>query len=311
MKHKIRNIKTISILLILCSLHILLNTSVHAQQRTSQIIKVSPVILNITLDPGKTYVYPITITNFLDTALPLRVSFTDFDTQDKSGAYILGNTQSSPLISWSSIDKSQLILNPYSSEKINLTIHIPQKVPFGGYYATMFLQPLTPFQKINASAVVPRIGVLLLANVSASDLESKKASILNFDFTQSVYEKGPPDVRFAVKNESLYHYSVKPFVLITPLIGRGKRFSLVEKFVFPGKTRIWENLVPLYTYGLYKATLDVSLGQGKQISESRYIVVFPIVKCLEIMLGIVLFLFLVKKRGNLKKATKSLLGKNT
>jgi hypothetical protein len=306
--------KIVNILAILLFLFCFLSfTSVRAQEKTNQILfKISPSIINISLLPGKTYNYTLTIENLSNSPLPLSSTLEDFQTtEDNEGYALTETTTQSPLIQWITIDKTDLILKAKEKQNIHLTVTIPNRVNLGGYYALLFFHPIMS----NTNAQIPlstKVGVLLLANVGVPDVKKKRGEITQFSLDKFIYNKGPITTHFSFKNTLLHFYSVKPFLTISPLFGKPQKFLFEEKFTFPGKMRKWDEVINLdsYSNGIYKATLGISVGEGKQITQSVYFIAFPWkITILTIMsIGILIWIFKNKKR--IVKALKILFSKS-
>ena len=270
-------------------------------------MRVSPVILNLSLVPKKQYNYTITVENLLDTPLPLRTTLEDFQTQDEEGGYILNSTHASPLLSWVSFDKKELIIPPHAKETVALRITMPPKIQIGGYYGIVFFEPVLS----KATTQIPlssKVGVLMLANIGVPSNNSVKGEIVQFKLDKFLYQKGPISYLLRFKNTELLFYSAKPFLTLKPLFGKEQKFYLEEKFVFPGKTRRWESSVelPNYWHGLYKATLAVSTGQGKQIIKETYLMAFPIAFAVGITFLLLVIIFIFKRRKRFSKVMKVL-----
>ncbi len=272
---------------------------------TKPFIRVSPVILNITLSPGKSYEYDLKVDNLLSSPLPVRAVLDNFEPTDEDNS---AQTQISPLVSWITYDPKDMIIPAKTQKIIHLKVNIPSRVPVGGYYATLYLEPVLPSQRTaQTTSIHTRIGVIMLANIGVPGL-TRQAEIIQFSFDKWLYEKGPVKLTFRTKNLSLYHFSAKPFVILKPLFGPARKLEIEEKIILPGKSRNWTKdlELPDYWHGLYKATLAVSVGNGQQIIRSTYIFGLPFNK-LAIFIGlIVLFLFVIRRRKNWKKFFRTL-----
>ena len=280
---------------------------VHAQQST-QILRVSPAILNIILSPGKTYTYKITVQNLLAVSLPLHTGLDDLSPSDDDTT---SAREVSPLLSWIALNPTDMIIPPHESREIALTLKLPAKIPLGGYYGDVLLEPVLPASSETTSAVAAKIGVIILANIGVPRASAENGKILDFKFDHLLYEKGPVEARFGIKNVSLYHFSAKPFIRIKPLFGPEETKSLVEKIVLPGKTRRWHENIDLTTpYGLfYRTVLAVSVGGGEQIVATSYFLVLPWKAIMVIAFIMALIIIVVKKRKNLNRSLSVLFGK--
>lgn len=298
--------KLLIILLILVSL--LFTRPADAQSSKAQ-LRVSPVLLNIILSPGKLYTYDVTIENLSDQPVPLRATLDSLNIDDDSELSFI-NTKPSPLVAWTTISPSEILVPANGKETIRVSVQIPNKVALGGYYAFLFLDPVLSPQQ-TTSVVTARIGLPLLANIGVFD-NSKQTQIETFSFSKVIYETPDITTKIRIKNMSLYHYSVKPVLFVKPLFGNQREIPYEEKILFPGKGRRWEitTAIPNLWPGFYKTELRVSTGQGNQISESGYFVLFPFVKVFASLLIIALFVFIYIKKGRFAKALKILLGRS-
>ena len=298
--------KLLIILLILVSF--LFARPTEAQSSKAQ-LRVSPVLLNIILSPGKLYTYDVTIENLSDQPVPLRATLDSLNTDDDSELSFT-NTKPSPLVEWTTITPSEILVPANGKETITVSVQIPNKVALGGYYAFLFLDPvLTPQQ--STSVVTARIGLPLLANIGVFE-NSKQTQIETFSFSKMIYETPDIATKIRIKNMSLYHYSVKPVLFVKPIFGNEREFPYEEKILFPGKGRRWEvtSKIPDLWPGFYKTELRVSTGKGNLISESGYFILFPYIKVFATILITSLIVFIWRKKRQFAKAIKILLGRS-
>ena len=281
------------------------------EKRVAPMMRVSPVILNISLRPGKTYVFPITVDNLLDAPPPLQASLETFNTDDEDGGYSFAapDTSLSKLVKWSSIDESDFIINPHDRHVMNLTVTIPDRVPIGGYYAMLFFTPHEFSKSKGQNQVGAKVGVLMLASVGIQDPFSARASILDFKPTSWVFNSAPLTFDFRLKNDSLTHFSAKPRLTITSLGGKSETYEVEEKFVFPGKVRHWNISLnePLTIVPIRKADLVVSTGNGAVVRKSVYIIYWPLAQIIGFSLVFVSVILGIKRRKRIVKAIRILI----
>jgi hypothetical protein len=295
--------KNILIAFALTTGYLLLATVVFAQS-ASQMIQVSPAIIDISLSPGKTYQYEIKIANLSDIPLPVRLTPDNFDVNDEEGGYDFNAAPSKTSLSnWVTTDPKDVILPAQTQIKVKLTINLPKAIPIGGYYSMLFIEPVIPQTGVYQSLVLPKIGVLLLANIGAQS-EGVKGEILSYNLNQMIYSKNDllaTDFRF--KNLSLNFYSAKPFLTIKNIFGQAIKNELGEKIIFPGKIRHWRNNLELnnLSYGIYSANLAVSVGQGVQITKKSYFLLLPVKLLLILILLTTFLIFITVKRPRLIK----------
>jgi len=288
-------------------LFLIFNLEALAQTKPNEIIRVSPLIFNISLSPGKTYNYELTLENLIKSPLPVRARLENFTTTDEEGGYIFETTKPNPLLSWIKIDQTDMIIPEKSKKTVQIRVEIPQKVPVGGYYGVLFLEPLISQKTNNNALVSAKIGALFLANVGVSGKDTK-AQILTFDLPFFSEEKTLP-LLLRVQNNGLNHFSAKPTLYLKPLFGREQKIDIEEKFIFPGKARRWEEniQIPKKWQGIYRATIRVSTGQGKYLEQTSYLISLPISKGLVILLIISISIFIWRKNRQIIRAIKILL----
>lgn len=272
-------------------------------QQIKPFIRVSPVIFNIALSPGKTYTYTINVENLLSTPLPLHIDTGQLhDPSEK-------NEEVRSLSEWISIENPDMILPAKSNRSFSFQLQTPSQIPFGGYYGVIVLEPLIPFQKTNENFLIQtKLTIPLLAQIGTPPTVAQ-AKITNLNVQNIFDSKKNTLVDFKVKNNSLYHFSAKPIFAIQPLFGSVQKTVGEEKVVLPGNTRVWSQLLPIYGIpGIYRLRLFVSVGNGNQISEDQWFVTVPLMKTLFIVFSLVTVFFVLWKRNKLKKTFRALTG---
>lgn len=288
-------------------LFLIFNLPAYAANNTSQILRISPVIINVNLSPGKTYRYQVTLTNLTDHPIPLQATLNDFLTTGEEGGYIFEDSRTNPLLSWITLSQQEVILSAKESKKIDLTVTTPKNIPFGGYYGLLFFEPVSQGWPLQETHIVPRVGILMLANIGTSDPNAKKAQILTFD-TGLLHETATIPLLLRVKNISLHFFTAKPIITVSPVIPLpvkpAGQLILQDKIMFQDKIRRWEQQITLpYTLpDIYKVHMAVSVGDGDYVSQDNYIIVFPYKETGIAAVIIIIAGFLVIKRKRLKRA---------
>lgn len=303
-KHANQIIRRILVLILLFFCLFVKNSFAISLNSAKPMIEVSPFILNVSLSPGKIYKYEINVKNLLQTPLPLHALIENLE---EGGAQTIS--------SWSTLDQSEMIIPAGQTRTLNLTIRLPKKILFGGYYGSLYLEPL-PVTNANGQLVQAKIGIPILANIGVIDPKAKQGEILDFAIDKLIYgNQDQLNAQFKVKNVSLYHFSAKPFLLIRPLWGQEDRYELDERIVLPGKTREWDSPITIKNYfsGLYFAKLQVSVGAGRQEEANTTFIILPSDKKLSLILiplGIILIYFGSKRKHNFAKALKAFMEKS-
>ncbi len=276
----------------------------------AQSIRISPIIINLTLSPGKTASHEATIENLSDTPLPLRAEMNNFSVSDEDGGYNFSGSNTHTLLSWITLDQKEYILQPREKKKITIHITTPKSIALGGYYGMLFFEPVQQNTE-NATMVNSKIGILMLANIGVPDPKAKKADIKEFSHPLVTMD-GTLPITLRVKNISLNFFTAKPSVTMTPLLGRQRTSQpkyLEEKIIFPDKVRRWEDNTSIngLNPNIYRTTIAVSTGNGQQEIQTDYIIVLPSIPTIAIIVVTICVIFLISIRKRLKKALHELI----
>lgn len=296
-------IKSIGLISLIGLIGLIRPISAHAEP----ILSVAPAIINVTLSPGQTYRYTIQVKNLLTVPLPLTAHFDSFD-MTEDGTTLLSQDPSSSLAHWSRLEKSDLIIPAKEIGELTLVITLPEKIPFGGYHSLLLLDPI--FDKEHKTAVSAQVGVLMLANIGTSAFAQKPGVIADFKTDSSLYQEGPIHISFRFKNTGISNVSAKSWLVVKPMWGTSRQIPLEEKFVFPGKSRLWNKSIELpdYWHGVYTLTLFSSTGNGQIVSTQKTLVAFPLTYSLLTIVAIGVIIVLIRKRANMGRAARALLG---
>lgn len=271
----------------------------------SELLRLSPVIFTPTLNPGTRTEYTLTVENLTDQAYPATITFEGFDTTSELGGYNFNNAPSL-LSQWIEIPEKEILLPPNSKREVPFYLDISSKVPLGGYYGVIFINPVLTQNPQNI-ALAPKVGALLLTNIGVPEDQKDKIAILDFD-PQFFSENGDTNYTLRIQNRSLFHFSAKPILHLYPLFGKEQKMFIEEKFIFPGKVRRWEETINLSgTPNIYKAVLSLSVGDGQQIHKTAYILVFPIRIVLLILAIAISIFFIIFHHKRVNKALSILL----
>ncbi len=297
------------LLLILAILFFLFPSVSRAQIQPENQLRISPVLLNIILSPGKTYTYVITIENLQDTPVPLRASLDSLST-DEDGTFDFVAPKKSPLVDWTTISPQEILVPANDVEKVTVTVRIPDSVQLGGYYAFLFLDPVIS-RKQTASTVTARIGIPLLANIGVIDNTKNHTNIESFSFVRKIVETPVISTRMRITNNGLHHYPVKPALIVKPLLGEPFEVPFEEKVLFPGKGRRWEvtKTLPNLYPGYYNSSMRVSTGNGDQLFYDDYFVILPYKMAITLFFLLTIVIFISTRRKQIVAAIKIIFNK--
>lgn len=307
-----KNISLFSLLLLLLLLFLLLiPRNVFASSKP--FIQVSPVLFNIVLSPGKTYIYQVHLKNLTDSPLPVSAQFESLES-NMDGSELVQKKSTDNVFdigSWAFLEPADMIIPAQTERTISVKLSLPDKLPLGAYYGRLYLQPRGANEKkINGTVVQSNIGVIFLANIGVPE-KAFSAEIRNVEMNALIFSGKPIPLHFNVTNRSLYFFSAKAFATVTPLFGSAKRTEIGEKTILPGKSRIWNNEIESTGLwpGIYKIDTAISVGNGNQIHNQTYFLIVPGVQILFLILVSFLLLFGIQKRKKLLSVLSVMVGK--
>lgn len=296
--------KNIYIILLTC---VLLLQAPRAWAHTNPAtLRISPVIVDVALSPGKLYSYEVKIENLSDKPMPVHIGFDTFET-DEDGQTVAGSGSSdNSLVPWLNVNQSDAIIPAQTTKTVQVTISLPKKIPLGGYYGLMFVEPI-PRTASDASQVSAKVGVLFMANVGVVE-KNKQIELVQSYNDKSIYSQGPVLQTLRIKNNSLSHVTVKPRLEIKPWLGEKKVYWFEDKIIFPGKIRKWVQPfeLPNYYQGFFRTTLIISTGNGHEQRYPGVIFALPVLSILLISLGLVLCIYILRNWKNVLKAIRVL-----
>jgi hypothetical protein len=319
-RSKVKSVLTFEFLLaILPFAFLLFPLSASGQERKStkslpirQAIRVTPIISTPLLIPGKTVQYGFQIDNMLDQPIGITASLAPLDASDENtGMRFDKPIANNELIKWSTLSQKSFIIPASQSYFVSMSIATPLHPKSLQQNAVLFLtpflnKPLDP----NTPTVISKIGVLILAHVGdiqAKDIK-KAVSIPTFTFG-GIVENAPAPLLLRIANNFAKIVTAKPFIEIHPLCAHSQKIDLEEKRILPGHIRRWQEAITLSTNTciFYKTTVKVSLGEGEQIVQTTYFLLFPLKKVLAALGVAFLLIIIIKRRKQLQKAGQILL----
>jgi hypothetical protein len=274
-------------------------------------LKVSPVRLDLVMDPGTTKHLDLTVKNLTSVTATLHPAANDFTASgDESGRpnIMLDENEFAPSHSLKRFvqSMSDFTLKPNEERNIRVTVVVPKDAAGGGYYGAVRFSPADPSgdRNVNLSASV---GTLILLKVNGNIRESLQ--VASFDVRKG--SKGKPST-FFTSNKGLVgmarfendgNVQVEPFGSVTL-----KRFgTVVSNFqinaeddirasVLPDSIRRFEaNLDKVGSFG--KFTLEGNFGYGSSGQLLTHKATFYVVPVPMIVgaLGLLVALFVLVK----------------
>jgi hypothetical protein len=274
-----------------------------------QSIRVSPIVSDLQLTPGKPTTINLSIENLSSTSLGIHAEASGMDETSQN---IFADQLPSVMTKWTSIASPDIVLDPLSQKTIEVIITPPKDAKQSGYYETIFLTPIISNKKESSSPVVlTRIGAIVLGTIGTLDYNDlvKKISIRNFRPEKYIFDKGPATLTFSVENKYFTHFTAKPFLTIKPLFGQEKTTLPEEKRILPGASKNWKLQATLEKNIFYKASLAISVGNGNQVLAKTWVIVLPYRNIFLLIILLTLLYLVLFQRNRVKKAIFALFKK--
>jgi hypothetical protein len=234
-------------------------------------LKIAPVRLDLTMDPGTTKTIDVFITNLTSVSATLHAAVNDFSADGEKGvpAILLDENQSAPTHSLKQFVPpiGNFTLAPGQQKDVKVTIKVPKGVPGGGYYgAVRFYPPQASGDKsLNLAASV---GSLVLLKVNGDIVE--KMNVASFDVRRgdnaAFFFTGNKGVTSVVRFQNNGNVQLQPFGKI-----QLKRFGkpVAEYEVNPIVTDQRANVLP-DSVRRFDIKLDKVSSFGKFTAEGNF-----------------------------------------
>ena len=269
-------------------------------------LQVSPAIIEINAEKGKTYDIKIKITNTTTSDQEYFANINDFKAKDETGnpEFITDSKapSSASIVQWIQ-PIATLRLNPNQSKEIIAKMVVPANAEPGGHYGIIRFgnQPGTTGQ-VGAS-IAASTGPLVLVRVDGE----VKESLTTADFytqhkgkKQSFFEQGPVDFVERLTNNGNVHVKPKGDIVVTNMLGRQVGSVKVNDNngnVLPSSTRRFEQrLENKWMFGKYTAKMTLSYGTaGGALDAMTTFWVIPYKLIALAMLIIIFIIFVLRK----------------
>jgi hypothetical protein len=292
----------------LASCFLLLAPQTNAQTMPRESLRITPIINDLKLIPGKPTTIRLTVENISQNPVGIHAEINGLD--------VLGDAPQSDqppskMVNWTILSTNDLLLGAKQKQIIIVTINTPINIKQNGYYETIFLTPITHQQDYPSSPIIlSRIGVLVLGtvgNLNYDDL-AKKVSVTNFIPIEKILNTFPSTISFTVANKYFSHFDAKPFITVTPLFANSQTVELTDKHVLPDSEIIWQYMPTVAkNHIFYQVHLAISVGGGKQIFTDEWFIVLPYEPVAAIIIILILLYISIAKRKRLGKFVKILL----
>ncbi len=296
-------------------------SAVKAAPSVAQGLQISPVIIELNADKGKTYNLKMSILNVTTGDLVFKSFVNDFRAKDETGnpAVLLKSDlpQSASVISWVQPIGS-ISLAAKQSKTLIVPVTVPANAEAGGHYGVIRFSGTAPAEEQTGVSLAASAGVLLLVRVSG---EIKENLQLTSFFTQTSSKSGSwfesKPITFVERITNTGNVHVKPIgdLVVTNMFGKQVATLKVNNTkgnILPSSTRRFEQFwSKKWLFGKYTAAVNLAYGtQGKVLigSVTFWVIPYKAIAALILLIVVLVIVFrwLLKRynRWVIKKAKR-------
>jgi hypothetical protein len=259
----------------------------YADTSSAEGLELSPAIVNLNADAGKTYTVTINVMNTTSSRLSFTTSTDDFGSKDETGtpSIILNADGTGPtsIKQWVATIPS-FTLAPHEKEPIKAIITVPANAEAGGHYGVVRFSGTPTDANGSTLGLVASAGTLVLVRVSGDiheDLKLTTFSAASHDEKEGTFfENGP--LKFVERFTNTGNVHVQPVgqIEIRDTFGNlvtTLKVNDAKGNVLPGGVRRFEqDLDKYWLFGHYTANLSIAYGtQGEAIVNTISFWVIP------------------------------------
>jgi hypothetical protein len=277
-----------------------------ADPSAAQGLQISPAIVELNAEKGKTYTLNLKVTNVTLTQLVYSTTVNDFDAKDETGAanVLLISTlpPTASIITWLKTD-SEFTLGSHESLSLTAQVTVPADAEAGGHYGVLRFSGHAPDVSGTGVGLSASAGMLVLIRVAGNITESANLASFytaNGANQSSFFETAPIDFVTRIKNDGNIH--VKPTGTITIQDAFGNTVGTVpvndtKAIVLPSSIRRFDGEYKSgWMFGMYTANLTLGYGTtGQAITNTITFWVIPYKLILVLLLALVTFVFIASR----------------
>lgn len=250
--------KSYLFILIMFSVSLLVTTAKAQNTPQSMGLVVSPAVIDVSLERGKIYTRELLVKNTSSSPTGFVVSVEKLILAD------FASVSEEEIIppDWINAWQKEFILNPGEVRKLSIIFNPSAKTPPGGYYGVFYIQPVADISHFatEKTTSVPKIGVLLLAQVKGKIIQNTVFTGFNYKFITTNRES----ITLGFENLGNVHSMPSGEVLITNLLTRRQhKFALTPSLIFPSSSKeVKLKFDDTISQGLYRVEYTSSLKKS-------------------------------------------------
>lgn len=264
-------------------------------------ISISPLIFELTANPGDTLTNKLRIYNPTESTISLKMEVEDFRPVGEMGEVVVVPEEEIiySLKRWVKTEPSEFSLKPGETKFVDFTISVPKNAEPGGKYGSILATTIGVVGEMPVGlAIGQKVGALLLLTVSG---ELKEELTVKEFSAPSFLEYGPVPFTIRFENRGTVHLRPRGFVTITNWWGKKvadiefPQLNVMPRSIRKIETK-WETR---WLFGRYTAVLVGSYGTANLPFDPLVLTfwVFPWKVALGIFLALVLIIAFFIKTG--------------
>ena len=280
------------------------------QQVAETNITFSPIKFDLNLDPGQTSNHQVVIENKSDDPLTYYVTLADIESINENGDAVFSESPLNnqyALASWIRASKTQVTIDPKSSEAFSFSIAVPKDAEPGGHFGAVFITTTPPEKAAGTgSKVITRTGPVVLVRVSGDVEEALSISSIKTD--KSMYESGPVSIEARLENSGSVHLTPAGDIIVRNMFGNEvsrESFNNSALSVLPGAVRSFVGKFnPEFGFGKYTVEVIASYGLKNDIvssSTSFWVIPWKALSVAGLAIAVVVMLIVLALRAYRRK----------
>lgn len=276
----------------------------------SPVLQISPTMKRLDLKPGSSETGEMTVRNAGEVEFSFKVYAAPYTVVgDNYEPNFTNETNYTQISRWISFEGEQYTIAPDKEQIIKYTVNVPEDVPAGGQYATIFAETINE-DAAEASGIqaVSRVGMIVYASIDGDTRTS--AEIIKFELPTFYSAFNVPDVTATarVKNTGNTDFEAIYRIKVEPIIGGVVYDDEQVQVVLPDTEREAELTWPdTPLLGVFKVSFSVTAGEANQEIVTTVLVMPPwliVIVLLLLTLLIIWIIIKLKRRGQLKSKFK-------
>lgn len=251
----------------------------------AQGIEISPALVELNAERGKTYTLKIKVTNVTSSDLVYETSIDDFNAKDETGSpQILMYSELPSTVSIRSWVKTVPAFSLTTRQSISIvaTVHIPADAEPGGHYGVLRFSGHAPELDSTGVGLAASAGALILIRVDGAITE--QADLVSFTTASngsqtSFFENSPITFMTRIKNVGNIHVKPVGNIEVKDMFGNivtSLSVNADKSNVLPDSIRRFEATHDGWMFGLYTANLALGYGTtGQAITATTSFWVIP------------------------------------